>query len=434
MNQLTKKLFILILTLIMVGYFNIDFIQAQNDKLILEVTKECDIKYSGDSCIAELKLINNTGKILDGEASLHIDYQGICSGNELENFDGEGIEARFSIIDDNWLNFSGWKNGTTKVSGFEITKGETQPNLEIKTVPNLCPGEYNFKLELKGTTEKEEYITPPVVIGGYYSPPSTPITNTGKVTATPGEGGITTLINLDGSGTKLIIPASAVSLNTDFIVEKVDIASIEQPSLESGLFLIDELVYNIKARRGTELIAHFNKPLTLIFTYTKNQVKEFDENSLKIYYWNGENWVALEDSRVNRKGRTVTVSIDHFTLFALLGSKMVVIEKEKPTEEKVPPKEEMPAEEIVLPPTKEEVEKPEEFVPEGAAPTEGGIVTVPPEERVAGEGLASLLLASLGEIGETPWMAIIATFCLIGLVVIGIRERELAGKKKKGIS
>ena len=433
MNKNFSKLIPLGLIALLGFSFLVQVARAEGG-LGLEVIKECDIKYAGDSCVAKLKLINKTGKVLDGKASLHINYQGICSNNnELVDFDGEGIEAQFSINSGEWLNFTGWKNGTTTVSGFNIAKGETQPKLKIKTVPNLCPGGYTFTLELRGTTEKEEYISPPVVIG-YYTPPSTPITNTGKVTATPGEGGITTLINLDGSGTKLIIPASAVSLNTDFIVEKVDIASIEQPSLESGLFLIDELVYNIKARRGTELIAHFNKPLTLIFTYTKNQVKEFDENSLKIYYWNGENWVALEDSRVNRKGRTVTVSIDHFTLFALLGSKMVVIEKEKPTEEKVPPKEEMPAEEIVLPPTKEEVEKPEEFVPEGAAPTEGGIVTVPPEERVAGEGWASLLLASLGEIGETPWMAIIATFCLIGLVVIGIRERELAQKKKKKIS
>jgi len=52
---------------------------------------------------------------------------------------------------------------------------------------------------------------------------------------------------------------------------------------------------------------------------------------------------------------------------------------------------------------------------------------------VPGEGWASLLLASLGEIGETPWMAIIVVFCIIGLVIIGIREWELAQKKKKQI-
>ena len=87
-------------------------------------------------------------------------------------------------------------------------------------------------------------------------------------------------------------------------------------------------------------------------------------------------------------------------------------------------------------PAGEEVTPSEEVIPpeEGAAPAEEGIVTVPSEERVPGGGLASLFLASLGEIGETPWMAILATFCLVGLIIIGIREWELARKKKKNIS
>jgi hypothetical protein len=106
-----------------------------------------------------------------------------------------------------------------------------------------------------------------------------------------------------------------------------------------------------------------------------------------------------------------------------------------PPAEAIPPEEEIPPEEVVLAPTgEEEVEKPEEFITEGAAPTEEGIVTVPPEERAPGEGLTSLFLASLGTIGETPWMAIVVVFCIIGLVVIGIREWELARKKKKSIS
>ena len=435
MNQLIKKLFILIVVTLIIGScFGVYSVRAQNDKLNLEVIEQCDIKYAGDSCVAELKLFNNTGKVLDGKASLHINYQGICSNNELVDFDGEGIEAQFSINSGDWLNFTGWKNGTTTVSGFNIAKGETQPKLKIKTVPNLCPGEYNFKLELKGTTEKEEYITRAVVIGGY-TPPTTPITDTGKVTATPGEGGITTLTNPDGSKIKLIVPAGAISENTDFTVKAKDINSVNQPAPESGLFLIAGQVYEIKARAGTKSITVFNKPLTLIFTYTDDQIKGLDENSLKIYYWNGEEWVALENSEVDVDNNTVTVSIDHFTLFALLGSKIAVIEKEKPAEEIIPPEEEIPAGEVVLaPPGEEEIVPPEEVIPpeEEVVPPEELVIT-PPEERVPGEGWASLLLASLGEIGETPWMAIIVVFCIIGLVIIGIREWELARKKKKQI-
>lgn len=142
--------------------FSIDFVQAQNNELILEVTEECNFQYSGDNCVAELKLTNNAGKVLNGEASLHIDYLGICGDGP---FDGEGIKAQFSVIDNNWLNFSGWETGTTAVSGFEIAKGETQPKLKIETVPNLCPGKYTFTLGLEGAL-------PVVVGGGGYTPPA----------------------------------------------------------------------------------------------------------------------------------------------------------------------------------------------------------------------------------------------------------------------
>ena len=412
MKKASKSLIVLVLAFLLGSCFGVYSVQAQNNKLNLEVIEQCDIKYAGDSCAAELKLFNNTGKILDGTAILHIDYQGVYS-NKLENFDGEGIQA--------WYNNSppnlDWENGDLTFSDFDIPKGETQSSLKIKTVPNLCPGEYTFIFSLKGAFEKEEYITRAVVIGGY-TPPTTPITDTGKVTATPGEGGITTLTNPDGSKIKLIVPAGAISENTDFTVKAKDINSVNQPAPESGLFLIAGQVYEIKARAGTKSITVFNKPLTLIFTYTDDQIKGLDENSLKIYYWNGEEWVALENSEVDVDNNTVTVSIDHFTLFALLGSKIAVIEKEKPAEEIIPPEEEISPEEVVLVPPAEEIVPPEEVIPpeeEVVVPPEELVIT-PPEERVPGEGWASLLLASLGEIGETPWMAIIVVFCIIGLV------------------
>lgn len=163
MNKLNIKLFVLTLALIIGGSFAICPIQAQGTELSLEVAQSCNILYSGDNCIADLEMTNSAGKVLDGEASLSIDYLGICGDGP---FDGQGITAQFSINNVDWLNFSGWENGTTAVSDFEIAKDETQPKLKIETVPNLCPGEYTFNLKLKGTFEEEEYIAPLVVMSG----------------------------------------------------------------------------------------------------------------------------------------------------------------------------------------------------------------------------------------------------------------------------
>lgn len=164
MNRNFLKLILLSLIIIFGSEL---FVSSANagGKLILEATKECNIQYSGDSCIAELKLTNNTNEILDGEAVLNIDYQGICGDGF---FDEEGIEAQFSIDNTNWLDFSDWENGSAKVSSFEIVKGESWPKLKIETSSSLCPGKYTFTLTLKGTTGEtgEEYRTSPIAIGG----------------------------------------------------------------------------------------------------------------------------------------------------------------------------------------------------------------------------------------------------------------------------
>ena len=306
---------------------------------------------------------------------------------------------------------------------------------------NECQGKtinFDFIITAEEIGKGGEEIPPVIIPGGgttYIPPtPTTPITETGEVTATPGEGGITSLTNPDGSKIELTIPPGAVSENTNFSINLVDISSVSQPDPASGLFLIAGLVYEIKAERDGEFITTFDKPLTLTFTYTDEQIEGLDEDSLKIYWWNGEEWVALENSEVDVDNNTVTVSIDHFTLFALMGSKIGFVEEEIEKEEG---EEEIPSEEVVLAPTgEEEIKKPEGFIAEGAAPVKEEIVTVPPEEKApaGGGGLASLFLASLGEIGETPWMVIVATFCLTGLVIIGIREWKLARKKKKKIA
>ncbi|MDP2967087.1 MAG: hypothetical protein Q8N87_01605, partial [bacterium] len=63
---------------------------------------------------------------------------------------------------------------------------------------------------------------------------------------------------------------------------------------------------------------------------------------------------------------------------------------------------------------------------------EGEIVIVPPER-----GLASMVAAFgmvMGEISQSAWKMIVVILSLIGLVLIGIREWELARKKKKSRS
>jgi len=313
MNKNFFKLILLGLIIILGSGIFVSPVRAGNG-LVLEIIGErCNIEYSGNSCTVELEITNTTGEVLDGEALLSIDYNNIP-------FDGKGITARFDGQD-----FSnGWDNGTTTISGFDIKKDKTYPELEINTAPNLCPGKYVFTLTIKGTSEGGEEYTVSVNSGGggggyYYYPPIATTTDTGEFTATPSEGGMTTLTSPDGSEIELIIPSGAVPENTDFTVKKVDIDLITPPASERGFFLVNGLVYEIKAERNGEPVTSFEEPFTLTIIYPEDQIGNLDENSFQISWWNGTEWIVIENSEVNVGENTVTASINHLTLFALTG-------------------------------------------------------------------------------------------------------------------
>jgi len=154
--------------------------------------------------------------------------------------------------------------------------------------------------------------------GGSYIPPEIPTTDNGRVVATPGEGGITTLSNPDGGGVKLVIPAGAVEEETLFMVTLVDIDSLTLPPEGSGLFIVDGFAYQITATRNGQPVATFPEPLVFSVTYTDQQIEGFEEDSLALYAFRGGSWVEV-GSEVDLAGNVVTSYIDHLSLFALLG-------------------------------------------------------------------------------------------------------------------
>ena len=131
MNRNLFKFFLIlvVLTSLVGGSFSIKLAKAES-ALILKVIKECDIQYSGDSCVVELELSNNTGEILDGEAILEVNYGS-------ETFDGIGIEVYYREKQNkNWLK-TGWdkEQKAFVVDGFKIVRDKTNPEIKIKTHP-----------------------------------------------------------------------------------------------------------------------------------------------------------------------------------------------------------------------------------------------------------------------------------------------------------
>ena len=220
----------------------------------------------------------------------------------------------------------------------------------------------------------------------------------------------------------------------------MDANSINQPDPGTGLFLINGLVYQITAERNGESITAFNRDLTLIFTYTDEQIEGTNESSLEIYWWNGTEWVGTGNSQVNANDNTVACSINHLTVFALLGSKTIPAEEESQEEtseeteffetiqnipERIAEEVQQFIEEIISPSTVEQAET----IP---ASTEE---TAPLEETETPPGTMASLLAAIGmvgeEIGKSAFLTTVMILCLLTLAVIVVRELFLLWKKRK---
>lgn len=141
--------------------FIASLVKAENN-IILEVIKECDIEYSGNSCVIGMEVVN-TGNETIGDITLHADYNGVCSNNIKRLFDGVGIQIKHNGISDYV-----WENGEIVFTGIDFFTSTTQTELEIKTHPALCSGQYDFSIMLE--VEGEEQVVSSGGGGSFSSP------------------------------------------------------------------------------------------------------------------------------------------------------------------------------------------------------------------------------------------------------------------------
>ncbi|MFZ5559800.1 MAG: hypothetical protein ACOZAL_03330 [Patescibacteria group bacterium] len=149
--------------------------------------------------------------------------------------------------------------------------------------------------------------------------PSKPTTTTGQVTATPSGGGKTTLTTNEENNIIVDLPANAVSSSTEIKIvadEKAEVVSTR--SLPSGKSIAGGYAYNLTATANGMAVATFSKDVTLTFTYTDTQISDLNEDSLKIYYWDGSKWSALT-STLDKANNKITAATNHFTYFVILG-------------------------------------------------------------------------------------------------------------------
>jgi hypothetical protein len=155
--------------------------------------------------------------------------------------------------------------------------------------------------------------------GGGVSTPSVPTTTTGQVTVTVSGGGKTTLTTADNTTAQVELPANAVSASTEVkIASELKATAVVSRAIPSGKTMVGNYAYNYTATSGTTAVTTFSKNITLTLTYIDAQIAGLNEDTLKVYYWDGTQWSAL-NSTVDKTNNKITATTNHFTYFVVMG-------------------------------------------------------------------------------------------------------------------
>ncbi|MFA6523156.1 MAG: S-layer homology domain-containing protein [Candidatus Peribacteraceae bacterium] len=122
------------------------------------------------------------------------------------------------------------------------------------------------------------------------------------------------------SGAALIVPEDASTNPFIIQIKKLDKDTvIAVTSTPSGVGVIGDQTYDIRAISGSVLVTSFLRPITVTLEYTDAQMSGYDETTLWIHRWDGSSWNALDDCSVDTSANTVTCTTTHFSTFGLFG-------------------------------------------------------------------------------------------------------------------
>ena len=145
--------------------------------------------------------------------------------------------------------------------------------------------------------------------------PETPTTSGASKTITSTAGG-----SLATSDNKATVNVPAGLTSSDVTAQITPALSSSYASLGSGYSAVASQVYNFSLKSGGAELSTFSQAVTLTFAYTDADISGLDESSLQVYYWDETTsaWI-LAGGVVSAANNSITVNVNHFTVFAVFG-------------------------------------------------------------------------------------------------------------------
>jgi len=249
------------------------------------------------------------------EASSNADLSGLTlSGGAISPAFASGTTAYTSSVANDVASLTvtgsvSQSNATMTVNGIPTESGQASGAINLNVGNNLI----TIVVTDRNGTMKTYEITVTRAgssgsSGGSYAGSTSSSDNTvtaidGKLTLPAGKKGKVSL----GDTVTIVIPADAADKELKITIDKLaDIQKLltNQDVLASPVF---EILKNFPD--------HFNKPVTLTFTFDPNKVKSNQRAAVYYYDEAKKVWVEIAGGKVN--GSTITVEVNHFTKFAV---------------------------------------------------------------------------------------------------------------------
>ncbi len=140
--------------------------------------------------------------------------------------------------------------------------------------------------------------------------------------ATKGSGGTLDYVDSQGLTTTVQIPSGSVSETVQVNYTPIPVITYSPTGLnEIGHSFDLKAVISGTTQTMTSLLA----PYTITVAYSESELGSMNEDNLALYWWNGTQWQKVPTSIVNPSGNMISATLDHFSLFAVLGGHQVYL-------------------------------------------------------------------------------------------------------------
>lgn len=141
-------------------------------------------------------------------------------------------------------------------------------------------------------------------------------------------------VELKDGTVKVDLPEQFYDRNVRVVVRRVsweNNSAVPALKIEKERFVGNDIFEVTAIEEATGLpVFDFEQPVIITFRYFDTDVENIEESGLKVRYFNRVDrvWEEIDERNLDMDSNTITIEIDHFSLFAITGS-TIVEEKEE---------------------------------------------------------------------------------------------------------